>query len=270
MTIQTEVADGVATLTLNDPDRRNALTLDMVDRIVAAFDQFEAEDSGVGAVIVTGAPPAFCAGADLSNLRASGEQAAARGEGGSGSQTPPTPREGGMRSIYEGFLRVGRSPLPTIAAVNGAAVGAGMNLALVCDIRLAARRAKFDTRFLQIGLHPGGGHTWMLDRIAGPQTAAAMVLFGEVLDGQSAAAAGLAWRVVDDDALLDTARELAGKAAQAPTKLAMKVKETLKAVPDLDVHQEAVDLELTAQMWSLAQPEFAERIAALQQRISKR
>ena len=145
-----------------------------------------------------------------------------------------------------------------------------MNLALVCDIRLAARRAKFDTRFLQIGLHPGGGHTWMLDRIAGPQTAAAMVLFGEVLDGEAAVAAGLAWRVVDDDALLDTARELAGKAAQAPTKLAMKVKETLKAVPDLDVHQDAVDLELTAQMWSLAQPEFAERIAALQQRISKR
>src|SRR5206468_11560637 len=127
-------------------------------------------------------------------------------------------REGGMRSIYEGFLPVGRSSLPTIAAVNGAAVGAGMNLALVCDIRLAARRAKFDTRFLQIGLHPGGGHTWMLDRIAGPQTAAAMVLFGEVLDGEAAVNAGLAWRVVDDDALLDTARALAQRAASAPHK----------------------------------------------------
>jgi enoyl-CoA hydratase len=264
VTIRTEVADGVATLTLDDPDRRNALTLDMVDRIVAAFEQFEAEDSGVGAVVVTGAPPAFCAGADLSNLQASGEQA--RGA----AADPATSREGGMRSIYEGFLRVGRSPLPTIAAVNGAAVGAGMNLALACDVRVAARRAKFDTRFLQIGLHPGGGHTWMLDRIAGPQTAAAMVLFGEVLDGERAAACGLAWRVVDDDALLDTAREMAGRAAQAPTKLACRVKETLKAVPDLDVHQDAVDLELTAQMWSLAQPEFAERIAALQQRISKR
>src|SRR5436305_1538898 len=243
--VRSEIADGVAVVTLDDPERRNALNLEMVDEIVTTFDRLEADESVV-AVVVTGAPPAFCAGADLSHL--------------GGSQ------RAGLRSVYEGFLRVGRSPLPTLAAVNGAAVGAGMNLALVCDIRLAARRAKFDTRFLQIGLHPGGGHTWMLDRIAGPQTAAAMVLFGEVLDGEAAVAAGLAWRVVDDDALLDTARELAGKAAQAPTKLAMKVKETLKAVPDLDVHQEAVDLELTAQMWSLAQPEFAERIAALQQR----
>src|SRR5436190_15353736 len=260
-TIHTEIADGVAVLTLDDPDRRNALTLDMVDEIVKAFDRFEAEDSAVGAVIVTGAPPAFCAGADLSNLRASGDQA--REEAGSAG-------DGGMRSIYEGFLRVGRSPLPSIAAVNGAAVGAGMNLALVCDVRLAARRAKFDTRFLQIGLHPGGGHTWMVNRIAGPQTAAAMVLFGEVLDGEAAVNAGLAWRVVDDDALLDIAKDLAQRAASAPHKLARRVKETLKAVPDLDVHQEAVDLELTAQLWSFGQPEFAERIAALQQRISKR
>src|SRR3954454_6760504 len=100
MTIRTEVADGVAVLTLDDPDRRNALTLDMVDRIVAAFEEFEAEDSGVGAVVVTGAPPAFCAGADLSNLRASGERA--RGA----AENPASTREGGMRSIYEGFLRV--------------------------------------------------------------------------------------------------------------------------------------------------------------------
>ena len=69
-------------------------------------------------------------------------------------------------------MRTGRSPLPTLAAVNGAAVGAGMNLALVCDVRIAARRAKFDTRFLQLGLHPGGGHTWMFRRIAGPQAVA--------------------------------------------------------------------------------------------------
>src|SRR5437762_11050689 len=81
MTIRTEIADGVAVLTLDDPDRRNALTLDMVDEIVAAFDGFEAEDSGVGAVIVTGAPPAFCAGADLSNLQASGDEARERAGG---------------------------------------------------------------------------------------------------------------------------------------------------------------------------------------------
>src|ERR1043166_866952 len=72
-------------------------------------------------------------------------------------------------AIYEGFLRIARSPLPTLAAVNGAAVGAGMNLALGCDVRLASTRARFDTRFLQIGLHPGGGHTWMQVRTVGQQ-----------------------------------------------------------------------------------------------------
>jgi enoyl-CoA hydratase len=174
-----EIAERVAVVTLNDPERRNALNMTMVEEIVETFDKLES-DPDVGAVVVTGAPPAFCAGADLSHL--------------GGSQ-----REG-LRSIYEGFLRVGRSPLPTIAAVNGAAVGAGMNLALCCDLRLAARRAKFDTRFLQLGLHPGGGHTWMFRRITGPQAVFATVLFGEVLDGAEAERCGLVWRCVDDDA----------------------------------------------------------------------
>ena len=96
-----DVADGVATVTLNNPDERNTLTAPMVDEIVATFDA--SKPTTVGAVVVTGAPPAFCAGANLGNL----------GEAGPG-----------LRSIYEGFLRVGRCPLPTLAAVNGAAVGA--------------------------------------------------------------------------------------------------------------------------------------------------
>ena len=90
----------------------------------------------------------------------------------------PTRNAAPSPSIYEGFLRVLRSPLPTIAAVNGPAVGAGMNLALACDVRLAGASARFDTRFVKIGLHPGGGHVWMLERAVGPQAAAAMVLFG--------------------------------------------------------------------------------------------
>ncbi|NBY57565.1 MAG: hypothetical protein EBQ57_04425, partial [Actinobacteria bacterium] len=103
-----------------------------------------------GVVIVTGTPPAFCAGANLGNLAEATRES--------------------LLDIYEGFLRIARSPLPTIAAVNGAAVGAGMNLALGCDLRIAAESAKFDTRFLQLGLHPGGGNTWMQLRIAGLQT----------------------------------------------------------------------------------------------------
>ena len=198
--VRTDISAGVATVTLTDPERRNALTLPMVTEIVDAFDALEA-DPAVGAVIVTGDGAAFCAGADLSHLSSSAD---------AGPQS-------GLRSIYEGFLRVGRSTLPTIAAVNGAAVGAGMNLALACDVRLAGHRARFDTRFLQLGLHPGGGHTWMFRRIAGPQAVAATVLFGEVLDGAEAERVGLVWRCVADDELLPAAHAMAERAAGAPT-----------------------------------------------------
>jgi enoyl-CoA hydratase len=248
-TVQVDRKDRVAIVTLDDPDRRNALNLGMVDEIVAAFDALEA-DEAVGGVVVTGAPPAFCAGADLGNLREAGRE--------------------GLKAIYEGFLRVGRSTLPTVAAVNGAAVGAGMNLALVCDLRLAARRARFDTRFVDLGLHPGGGHTWMLLNAVGPQTAKAMVLFGQVLDGEAAAAAGLAWRCVDDDVLVDEAIALAARAAEGPRELVTEVKRTITDMASLDVHDEAVDREIEPQLWSSGQPWFAERIAALQARISKR
>jgi enoyl-CoA hydratase len=253
----------VATITLNAPDRRNSLTLDMVAEIVAAFDQLENGD--VGAVIVTGAGPAFCAGATLGHLGASAQSDSGEGDGGSGGGGGGG--RAGLKAIYEGFLRVGRSPLPTLAAVNGAAVGAGMNLALACDVRLAGRSARFDTRFMQLGLHPGGGHTWMLQRVTGPQTAAAAVLFGEVLDGTSAAGCGLAWRCVDDDALMTAAQEMAARAAAAPAGLSRRTKQTLAQVASLGSVDEAVDVEIEAQLWSMAQPDFAERLAALQAKI---
>lgn len=242
-------ADGVALLTLDEPERRNALNLDVVQEMVAAFDTLEA-DGSCGAVVITGAPPAFCAGADLGNLGGAQEE--------------------GLRAIYEGFLRVGRSSLPTLAAVNGAAVGAGMNLALCCDVRVAGKRAKFDTRFLDLGLHPGGGHTWMLQRAVGPEAAAAMVLFGQVLDGEAAERHGLVWRCVDDDALIDVAVEMAAKAGSMPRPLSHRAKQTLGAMPSVSSHESAVDLELEAQIWSTQQPFFAERLAALKARISRK
>lgn len=244
--IELDVTDRVATVTLADGERRNALTLAMVEEIEAVFAEIEAAD--VGAVIVTGAAPAFCAGADLSHLGSSQRE--------------------GLERIYQGFLRVGRCPLPTIAAVNGAAVGAGMNLALVCDLRLAARRAKFDTRFLQLGIHPGGGHTWMFRRIAGPQATAAAVLFGEVLDGEAAERCGLVWRCVEDDQLLPAARELAARAAAAPGELVRRTKATISDMADVATHTDAVDRELEPQVWSLNQPAFQERLAALQAKIT--
>jgi enoyl-CoA hydratase len=173
-----------------------------------------------------------------------------------------------LRAVYEGFLRISRSTLPTVAAVHGAAVGAGMNLALACDVRLAARRARFDTRFLDLGLHPGGGHTWMFQRAAGPQAAAAAVLFGEVLDGAEAERVGLVHRCVDDEDLAGAAHAMGARAAGAPRELLLRVKQTMRDVALLDDHGAAVDRELDPQVWSLAQPWFAERVAALRSRIS--
>ncbi len=247
--VLTDIADGVATLTLNNPDERNTLTGAMVEEIVSAMDAIEADES-VGAVVVTGAPPAFCAGANLGNL--------AKADGSS------------LGSVYEGFLRIARSPLPKIAAVNGAAVGAGMNLAIGCDVRIAARRARFDTRFLQIGLHPGGGHTWMMRRLVGPQTTMAAVVFGEVLDGAEAERVGLVHRCVDDDALLTAAHEFAARAASVPRELAIVTKATIGDMADVADHPAAVARELEPQLWSTRQPWFAERLAALQARIGRR
>jgi enoyl-CoA hydratase len=244
-----DVTDRVATITLNDPDRRNAFDLALCDEVKEVFDRIEA-DADVGAVVVTGAGSAFCAGADLSHLQGGDRD--------------------GLLAIYEGFLRVGRCPLPTIAAVNGAAVGAGMNLALVTDLRVAARRARFDSRFLQIAIHPGGGHTWMLRRIAGPEVAFAVDLFGEVLDGEAAERCGLVWRCVADDQLLAEAQTLAARAAAGPPELVRKLKATLHAMGSVTAHHDAVMAELDPQAWSVEQPEFAQRIAALRSQISSR
>ena len=243
-----ERSEGVATLTLNNPAERNTMTAELVSDIKQAMDEIEA-DQTIGAIIVTGAAPAFCAGANLGNL------AEADGES--------------LTKIYEGFLRIARTPLPTIAAVNGAAVGAGMNLALCCDVRIAAHRAKFDTRFLQIGLHPGGGHTWMFRNIAGPQATMAAVVFGEILDGHEAQRVGLVYKCVPDDELMATARVMAVRAASAPRELAIITKRTIQEMANVATHDEAVAKELEPQVWTTRQPWFAERLAALQNRIKK-
>ena len=245
----TDISEGIGTLTLNAPDTRNTMTLPMVDEICSALDTFEA-DEACSALIVTGAGSAFCAGADLGNLQTATAES--------------------LGAIYEGFLRIAGSPLPTIAAVNGAAVGAGMNLALGCDVRIAARRARFDTRFLQIGLHPGGGHTWMQRRIVGPQSAMATVVFSEVLDGPEAERLGLAHRCVDDNDLIAAARQLASGAASAPRELVMITKQTIRDMADIDTHEAAVAKELDPQVWTARQPWFAERIAALKAKISSK
>ena len=247
--VLTEIEDGVATVTLNHPEVRNAVSLDMNRELDAAFDRLEADES-VGAVVLTGTAPAFSAGANLDELLAADDLKT-------------------LSSIYAGFLRVAHTPLPTVAAVNGPAVGAGMNFALACDVILAGRSAMFESRFLQIAIHPGGGHTWRLRNICDRQTAMAMVLFGERLDGERAAEIGLAWKCVDDDSLLEEARRMAHRPARAPRKLTMAMKQTIIDMGSVTDSAAAVAREVEPQAWSMAQSEFKEKVLALKEAISK-
>lgn len=242
------VEDRVATLTVNDPERRNAVTAEISAALRAAVDAAEA-DPGVHALIVTGAGKAFCAGADLSAL---------------GEAT-----EDGLMAIYDGFLAVANCALPTIAAVNGAAVGAGLNLALAADVRIAGRAALFDPRFQKLGIHPGGGATWMLHRAVGPQVARASLLFGMRFDAEAAVRHGLALEMADDP--VAAARELAAGPAGAPREVVLATKASMRATAnpglvDSDQHRIAVHTELGPQATSILSPAFAERLASAKRR----
>ncbi len=235
MPVHLERHDRVALLTLDDPERRNAMTAPLVAEILSIMDALDA-DPDVGAIVVTGAGPAFCSGADVNALKAMAD----------GTEEPAD-----VRDIYAGFLRILDSPLPTIAAVNGPAVGAGLNLALACDVRLAGTSAIFDARFLRIGIHPGGGNTWLLDRAVGPQASAAMNLFGARIDGPRAAEIGLAWECVADDALVAHAIAMATRAGEVARELSVRTKQTLRHTPTIVEHDAAMRFELEHQVWSL-------------------
>jgi len=246
--IELEIADRVATVTLNDPGRRNIVSAALNAAVLEAMDDLESR-SDIGAIVVTGAPPAFCAGADLDDLAA-------------------CDTEEKLRTIYSGFLRLADSPLPTVAAVNGAAVGAGLNLALACDVILAGASARFDTRFLQIGLHPGGGNTWRLRRITDLQTTMALVLFGETVDGVRAAEIGLAWRCVPDADLLSEARAMAARAAAGPAEVVRSMKATIQGNDAITRSEDAVAAELGPQLASLNGEAFVELLARLRAQIA--
>jgi enoyl-CoA hydratase len=238
------VDNHVALITVNDPERRNAVTAEMSTQLRAAVEQADA-DPDVHAVVVTGAGRAFCAGADLSALGSAAEQ--------------------GLLQLYDGFMAVGRCTLPTIAAVNGPAVGAGLNLALAADVRIAGPNALFDARFQKLGLHPGGGATWMLQRAVGPQVARAALLFGMRFDAESAVRHGLALSVADDP--VAAALELAAGPAAAPREVVLATKATMRATAspgsvDVEQHEHAKDTELGPQATSIQSPEFAARLAA--------
>jgi enoyl-CoA hydratase len=243
-----EVIDHVALITVNDPDRRNAVTDEISTELRAAVRRAEA-DPHAHAVVITGAGSAFCAGADLSAL---GNAA-----------------EGELPRLYDGFLTVADCTLPTVAAVNGPAVGAGLNLALACDARIAGPGALFDARFQKLGIHPGGGMTWMLQRAVGPQVARAALLFGMRFDAQAAVAHGLALEIADDP--VTAALQLAQGPASAPRDVVIATKATLRATispgaVDSDQHAFAIHRELGPQAASIRSPAFKQRLAAAKRR----
>lgn len=239
-----------AVLTLNDPGRRNILTMEMVAQIASAVDELEA-DPCVQALIVTGAGSAFCAGAELATL----EQAAA----GDFSL---------IRNVYGGFLRILRSPLLTIAAVNGPAVGAGLNLALACDIRIAATSAQFVCRFADLGIFPGGGHTWLLTRAVGEQEALAGLMLGRTWDAKAAHRVGLVLDLVVDDRLLEHAELLARRLELREPEYTRRLLEVLRNSRRTLMHEEALEIEATHQRWSTLQPAFLDGLRRMQAHIA--
>jgi 2-(1,2-epoxy-1,2-dihydrophenyl)acetyl-CoA isomerase len=203
-TVLLEITDGVATITLSRPDKLNAFNEAMHQALARALDRIEA-DGTVRALLLTGAGRAFCAGQDLGD-RVMGEGAA-----------PPDLGDT-LERLYNPLIRrLTRLEVPVVCAVNGVAAGAGANLALACDLVLAARSAKFIQAFCKIGLVPDSGGTYVLPRLVGHARAMGLALLGEALGAEEAERWGLIWRAVDDVALQDEASALARHLARQPT-----------------------------------------------------
>ena len=240
-----------AVLTLDDGARRNVLRLEMCRAISAAVAAANA-DPGVKAIVITGAGPAFCAGADLDDLKAA-----------AGGATDA------LDAVYQSFIDVADSALPTISAINGAAIGAGVNLALACDIRIASTAAHFDTRFLKIGLHPGGGHGWLLLRAVGWAEASRLLLFGHTVAAGEAAAIGLVQQVAEPDAMMDAVNVLTARTEALPRDLIIRTKASLRHAAAA-THAEAFAHETAEQLRSLGEPPFRDLVARLQASIKAR
>jgi enoyl-CoA hydratase/carnithine racemase len=209
---------GVMTLTLNQPEQRNPISEPaMVDAIVAALDGANA-DKSVRVLILTGAGSAFSSGGDLRAMQAAQDARAARP-----AETPQYYKHG-IQRIPLAFERL---DVPVIAAVNGAAVGAGLDLACMCDLRIAGESARFAESFVKVGIIPGDGGAWLLPRAVGYAKAAEMAFTGDMIGAAEALAIGLVSRVVPDAELLDAARALAARIAANPPQAVRGTKRLL-------------------------------------------
>jgi enoyl-CoA hydratase len=211
----------VATLTFNDPDRRNAMSQAMGEAVATCAAEL-ADDDGLRAVIVTGAGRAFSAGGDLGMIEARAAEGRAEPEA-----AHPRIRDT-MRGFYGLFLSLRQIPCPTVAAINGAAIGAGLCVALACDVRVAATTAKLGLNFTALGLHPGMGATWTLPRLVGPAHAAELLFSSRILSGAEAAEIGLVNRAVPTAEVVATARELAASFAATGPQAVRGVKRALE------------------------------------------
>lgn len=237
--VSVEVDQHVATITLDSPKTRNALNPITSWHLVEICDGID-KDPDVGAVVVRGANSTFCSGAERGVLDRAGEDPA-------GAE-----HFAGIGAVYEAFVRVGNLAVPTVAAVRGAAVGAGVNLLLATDLRVVAADARIIAGFATIGLHPGGGHFTLLDRLGGREVAAAVGVFGAEMSGQRAYDLGLAWAAVEDETVDERAFELARTAAKDP-QLARRTVLTMRQElgPPGVSWGAAVEMERGPQMWSL-------------------
>ncbi|HEY4408564.1 MAG TPA: enoyl-CoA hydratase-related protein [Acidimicrobiia bacterium] len=236
--IELSVDGHVAVITLAASDRRNALTPQMAADLVEVCGEVD-RNADVGAVVVTGGPY-FCAGAHRDTLA------------NTGADPVGEPNFSNLTVVYRSFMRVGELEVPTVAAVRGGAVGAGINLVLSTDLRVVADDARLMAGFLRIGLHPGGGFFVLGGRTAGREATAALGLFGEELSGRRAAELGMAWASVPDGDVEGKAMELAARAGADPD-LARKATRSFRNElgPPMATWNLALDAERSAQMWSL-------------------
>ncbi len=244
-----EIAGGVAEITLNRPDKLNSFTRGMHGELRSALARARG-DATVRAILLTGAGRGFCAGQDLAEIvdPATGK---------------PGPVNSTLTDDYNPLVTMLQSlAIPVVCAVNGVAAGAGANLALACDIVLAARSASFIQAFSKIGLVPDSGGSYFPPRLIGSARAMALALLGDKLGAAEAAEWGLIWRVVDDAELLTEARKLASNLAQAPTVALGLTKRMIYASGGNTPDAEQLDLELKSQQTAAATHDYQEGVGA--------
>jgi 2-(1,2-epoxy-1,2-dihydrophenyl)acetyl-CoA isomerase len=255
-TVRLDVADGVATLTLNRPDRLNSFTTAMHGEVRAALDAIVA-DPRVRCFVLTGAGRGFCAGQDLA------DRAVAPGEA-------PVDLGASIENFYKPLLlRLRGLDMPTICAVNGVAAGAGANIPFACDLVFAARSAAFVQSFSKIGLVPDCGGTWWLPRLVGPARAMGLTLLGDKLPAAQAEQWGLIWRCVDDDELMPTVQAVARQLAAGPTRGYVRTRQAIEGALQLPLAA-ALDVERDYQRELGASDDYREGVAAFMEKRAPR